>query len=78
MRVKTAPAVVRVSARDRRIVTFTLDNPLDEPVSGSLQFDLPVGLAVEPKRAFVCTDPAEVWTDPPEGFSNSRPNRGEQ
>ena len=49
--VKTTPAVVRVSARDRRSVTFTLDNTLDEPVSGSLQFDLPGGLAVEPKRA---------------------------
>jgi Heparinase II/III-like protein len=51
MTVKTTPAVVRVSARDRRSVTFTLDNPLAEPVSGSLQFDLPAGLAVEPKRA---------------------------
>jgi hypothetical protein len=49
--VKTTPAVVRLSARDRRIVTLTLDNTLDEPVSGWLQFDLPVGLAVEPKRA---------------------------
>ena len=51
MTVKTTPAVVRVSARDRRIVTFTLDNTLDEPVSGSLQFDLPAGLAVEPEKA---------------------------
>jgi len=51
MTVKTTPAVVRVSARDRRIVTLRLDNTSDEPVSGSLQFDLPVGLAVEPKRA---------------------------
>src|SRR5262249_53528646 len=50
MTVKTAPAVVRASAQDRRRVRFTLDNTLDEPVSGSLQFDLPVGLAVEPKR----------------------------
>src|SRR5207247_10036210 len=49
--VRTTPAVVRVSARDRPIVTLTLDNTLDAPVSGSLQFDLPVGLAVEPKRA---------------------------
>jgi hypothetical protein len=51
MTVKTTPAVVRASAGDRRIVTLTLDNTLDEPVSGSLQFDLPVGLAVEPERA---------------------------
>jgi len=34
--------------RDRRIVTFTLENTLDESVSGSLQFDLPAGLATEP------------------------------
>ena len=51
MTVKPTPAVVRASARDRRIVTFTLNNTLDEPVSGSLQFDLPAGLAVEPKMA---------------------------
>jgi len=51
MTVKTTSAVVRVSARDRRIVTLTLDNTSDEPVSGSLQFDLPVGLAVQPERA---------------------------
>jgi hypothetical protein len=50
MIVKTAPAVVRASARDRRIVTFTLENTLDVPVSGSLHFDLPAGLAVEPKK----------------------------
>jgi Heparinase II/III-like protein len=51
MTVRTTPAALRVSARDRRIVTFTLDNTLDEPVSGSLQFDLPAGLAVEPEKA---------------------------
>src|SRR5262249_31480092 len=51
MTVKTSPAVVRVSARDRRIVTLRLDNISDEPVSGSLQFDLPVGLAVQPEKA---------------------------
>ena len=50
MTVKITPSVVRVSTRDRRIVTFTLDNTLDEPVSGSLQFDLPAGLAVEPAK----------------------------
>ena len=48
---KTTPEVVRTSAGDRRIVTFTLDNTLSEPVSGSLQFDLPAGLAVEPDKA---------------------------
>lgn len=51
MTVKTTPAVVRVAARDRRLVTFTLDNTLNEPVSGSLQFDLPAGFAVVPKKA---------------------------
>ena len=51
MTVKTTPAVVRVAARDRRIVTFTLNNTLDEPVSGSLQFDLPAGVAVKPEKA---------------------------
>ncbi len=50
MVVKTAPPVVRLSPRDRRIVTFTLDNTLDKPVSGSLQFDLPAGLMVEPTK----------------------------
>src|SRR5207249_3218059 len=50
MTVKPAPAVVRMSARDRRSVTFTLDNTLDEPVSGSLQFDLPAGLTVKPEK----------------------------
>jgi hypothetical protein len=32
-------------------VTITLDNTLSHPVSGSLQFDLPAGLAVEPDKA---------------------------
>ena len=59
MTVKTTPAVVRVSARDRRIVTFTLDNALDEPVSGSLQFDLPAGLAAVPEKAHIRTGPAQ-------------------
>ena len=48
--VKTTPSVVRLSPRDRRIVTFTLDNTLGRPVSGSLQFDLPAGLMVEPAK----------------------------
>src|SRR5262245_19762337 len=51
MSVKTTPAVVRAAALDRRIVTFTLDNTLDEPVSGSLQFDLPAGLTAVPEKA---------------------------
>ena len=51
MIVKTTPAVVRTLTHDRRVVTFTLDNTLDEPVSGSLQFDLPAGLVVEPEKA---------------------------
>ena len=50
MVVKTTPPVVRLSTRDRRIVKFTLDNTLDKPVSGSLQFDLPAGLVVEPAK----------------------------
>jgi hypothetical protein len=37
-------------ARDRRIVTLTLNNPLHERVSGSLQFDLPAGVAVKPEK----------------------------
>jgi hypothetical protein len=41
---------VRVSTRDRRTVKFTLDNALDKSVSGSLQFDLPTGLVVEPAK----------------------------
>jgi hypothetical protein len=50
MIVKPIPAVVRMSNRDRRMVTFTVENTLDEPVSGSLQFDLPAGLVVEPEQ----------------------------
>ena len=51
MTVKTIPAVVRAAVHDGRIVTFTLDNTLDEPVSGSLQFDLPTGISVVPEKA---------------------------
>jgi hypothetical protein len=50
MAVKATPAVVRVGARDRRSVTFTFENTLDELVLGSLQFDLPHGLVVEPEK----------------------------
>ena len=50
MPVKISPSVVRLSNRDRRLVTFTLDNTLDKPASGSLQFDLPSGLRVEPAK----------------------------
>jgi hypothetical protein len=39
-----------MAAGDRRSVTFTLSNTLDEPVSGALHFHLPTGLAVEPER----------------------------
>jgi hypothetical protein len=48
--VKTTPAAVRIAARDRRIVTFTLNNTLHERVAGSLQFDLPAGVAVKPEK----------------------------
>jgi hypothetical protein len=48
--VKITPDVARAAARDRRSVTFTLDNTLKEPLSGTLQFDLPAGVAVEPQR----------------------------
>jgi Heparinase II/III-like protein len=51
MIVNTTPATVRASPHDRRIVTVTLNNTLNEPVSGSLQFGLPAGLKVEPERA---------------------------
>jgi hypothetical protein len=51
MVVKIAPLVVRVWTRDRRVERCTLDNTLDEPVSGSLQFDLPAGFVVEPEKA---------------------------
>jgi hypothetical protein len=49
--VKFIPAVVRAAAHDRRVVTFTLDNTLKKPVSGSLQFDLPAGITVDPENA---------------------------
>ena len=49
MTVKVTPAPVRLAAGDRRYVTFTLSNTLDEPVSGALHFHLPKGLAVEPE-----------------------------
>jgi hypothetical protein len=48
--VKRTPAAVRIASRDSRIVTFTLNNPLHERVSGSLQFDLPAGVAVKPEK----------------------------
>ena len=50
MPVKISPSIVRLSTRDRRLATFTLKNTLDKPVSGSLQFDLSAGLAVEPAK----------------------------
>jgi hypothetical protein len=50
MMVKPSPAVVRLSARDRRVVKLTLDNRLDQAISGGLHFELPPGLAVEPQR----------------------------
>jgi hypothetical protein len=50
MPVKISPSVVRLSDRDRRLVSFTLDNTLDKPASGSLQFDLPSGLRIEPAK----------------------------
>ncbi len=50
MTVKTAPAAVRGLARDRRMVTIIFSNTLQEPVSGWLQFDLPAGLTVEPRK----------------------------
>ena len=50
MTVKVTPAPVRLAAGDRRSVTFTLINTLDEPVSGTLSFQLPRGLAVEPEK----------------------------
>jgi hypothetical protein len=50
MTVTTTPNVVRAAARDRRIVTFTVGNTSDDPVSGSLQFNLPPGFAVVPAR----------------------------
>jgi hypothetical protein len=51
MPVKINPSVVRLSIRDRRLVTFTLSNTLNTSASGFLQFDLPAGLAVEPEKA---------------------------
>ena len=51
MPVKINPSVVRLSIRDRRLVTFTLSNPMNTLASGFLQFDLPAGLAVEPDKA---------------------------
>src|SRR5262249_60417551 len=51
MDVKPTPAVLRVSTRARRTMTFTLENTLDRPLSGSLQFDLPAVLSAEPANA---------------------------
>lgn len=50
MTVTVTPAPVRMAAGDRRPVTFTLSNTLDEPASGALHFQLPRGLAVEPEK----------------------------
>ncbi|MGB6754824.1 MAG: hypothetical protein WBE71_20235 [Xanthobacteraceae bacterium] len=72
MIVKPIPAVIRMLDQDRRIVTFTLENKLNEPVSGSLQFNLPAGLVVEPKQAkFGPVQPRESVTVSVTAVSNN-------
>jgi hypothetical protein len=72
MIVKPIPAVVRMLDHDRRIVKFTLENKLNEPVSGSLQFNLPAGLVVEPKEAkFGLVQPSESVTVSVTAVSNN-------
>jgi hypothetical protein len=48
--VSVAPAVARLGERGRRVVTFSLRNVLDRPVSGHLELELPSGLSLEPPR----------------------------
>jgi hypothetical protein len=44
-----SPDTARMLPRDHRIIRFRLSNPLNSPVSGHLEFDLPEGLTAEPK-----------------------------
>jgi len=46
--IRMFPAVARLAAAGRRAVTFTVENPLKTKVSGSLAFDLPAGVMIEP------------------------------
>jgi len=46
--IRTVPAVARLAASGRRAMTFTVENTLKTKVSGSLTFELPDGIAVEP------------------------------
>jgi hypothetical protein len=48
--VKITPEAVRESLGEWRAATFTLDNTLKQPVSGTLEFELPAGFAVEPEK----------------------------
>jgi hypothetical protein len=50
MPIRITPEVVRVSAHDHRFETFTLNNVLNEPISGSVKFDLPEGIALETEK----------------------------
>ena len=49
--VTAAPAALRLASRDPRNAALTLHNTLGEAVSGSLEFDAPPGLAIEPRKA---------------------------
>jgi len=72
--VKSTPAAVRIASRDRRIVTFTLNNTLHERVSGSLQFDLPAGVAVKPEKPIF--GPIEPGSSATVGVTISSDNPG--
>ena len=48
LQVTLSPDVVRLLPRDHRTVIFQLTNPLSDPVSGQIDFDLPEGFKAEP------------------------------
>ncbi|HEV8676147.1 MAG TPA: heparinase II/III family protein, partial [Methylomirabilota bacterium] len=48
--VKLSPAVARVASRDRRVMTLAITNVLSDPAWGWLEFELPVGLTIDPKK----------------------------
>jgi hypothetical protein len=48
LRVKISPTVVRLAPEDGRMITLTVENALDETVSGRIEFELPENLEIEP------------------------------
>jgi len=48
LEVTPSPKQLRVWTRDQKPVSFSIRNPLDKPVTGRLEFELPEGVTVDP------------------------------